>query len=80
MVITELSHIIIMTLMSAVCTALPSVTLQMYIPASEATSELNIRVLTFPVTLTTPDAFIGRSQVIVGRSADPETVTEHIRL
>ena len=76
--ITELS--LVMILISAVCTALPSVALQVYVPASEETSELNVRVLTLPVTLTTPDEFIGRSQVIVGRSADPETVTEHIRL
>ena len=69
-----------MTLMPAVCTALPSVALQVYAPASEATSELNVRLLTFPVILIIPNEFVGRSQVIVGRSADPETVTEHIRL
>ena len=78
LLITELS--LIMTLISAVCRAFPSAALQVYVPASEETRELNVRVLTLPVTLTTPNEFIGRSQVIIGRSADPETVTEHTRL
>ena len=78
LLISKLS--LVMTLMSAVCIALPSVALQVYIPASEETRELNVRVLTLPITLTTPDEFIGRSQLIIGRSADPETVTEHTRL
>ena len=50
-------------------TALPSVALHVYAPASEATSGLNVSVLMLPV-VTTPDVimlFIGPiSQVMVG--------------
>ena len=50
-------------------TALPSVALHVYVPASEADSGLNVSVLMLPV-VTTPDVimlFIGPiSQVMVG--------------
>ena len=57
----------------------PSVALHVYVPASEALSGLNVSAIAIlpgiPIWL-----FIGSSQIMVGVSVDPVTITEHTRL
>ena len=57
--------LITMILMSSVCTALPSVALQVYFPASEVVSGLNVRVFIFPTTCIL-NVSVGLTQVIIG--------------